>query len=376
MAQQFFATCKMGLEALVARELRALGIEVTRTEDARVFFTGGWDALARANLWLRTAERVFLMVGQCPAHSFEELFEGVRAMPWTQYLGEKTAFPVRGKTAKSALFSVSDAQRIVKKAVVGAMQRKYKCEWFAESGETVQLEFGLLRDEATLALDASGAGLARRGYRTLNAEAPLSETLGAAMVMLAGWRANQPFCDPMCGSGTLPVEAAMIGQRIAPGLKRAFSAEAWPFMEDGAFVRARQEAQDAIIPAALDICGSDVDERVLDLARQHAGQAGVQVRFAKADVRSFAPEGEYGVVACNPPYGERLGNLAEVEALYRDMGRVFRQHSGWTAAILTMHPNFERIYGARADKRRKLYNAKLPCQLYLYWGAKPDASDR
>lgn len=363
----FFATCKMGLEALVARELRGLGLEAIRTEDARVFFSGGFDALARSNMWLRTAERVFLLVGTCPAGTFDELFEGVKAMPWADFIGENTAFPVRGKTAKSALFSVSDGQSIVKKAIVSALQRRYRRQWFPETGETVQVEFGLLRDEATLALDASGVGLTRRGYRTLNAEAPLSETLGAGIVMLSGWNTSLPFCDPMCGSGTLPIEAAMIGQKIAPGRLRDFAAEQWAFMPRETFRLARQEAEDALVRNALDISGGDIDASALSLAKRHAQKAGVEIRWGQADVTRFAREGR-GVVVCNPPYGERLGDVKEAETLYRGMGRAFRQCPGWTAAILTMHLEFERFYGARADKRRKLYNAKLPCQLYLYWG--------
>lgn len=364
---KFIATCKLGLEALVAAELRRLSIEVVRVEDAHVAFTGGYEEMARALLWLRTAERVFLEVGAFEARSFEELFEGTLALPWKQFLARDSFIHVTGKSAKSALFSVSDCQSIVKKAIVENLKAAYKTQSLPETGNRVIVEVGLLRDTATLALDCCGAGLSRRGYRTYNVAAPIAETLGAAIVQLSRYRAEMPLIDPMCGSGTLPIEAAMLAQNRAPGLNRAFAAEEWPFLERGVLIAAREEARDSIREVKLDILGSDIDARSIDLCKKHAQKAGVYVNWAVKPLKELSSKQYSGVLVCNPPYGERLMERKEAEALYREMRQVFSRLEHWSVSTITSHPDFERIYGLRADKRRKLSNGGKPCTLYQYF---------
>lgn len=366
---RLIATCKIGLESLVSFELKKLGLEVERTLDARVVFSGGFDAVARANLWLRCAERVLLEVGSFPARSFDELFEGVKALDWKRYLGRDTFIHVNGKSAKSALFSVSDCQSIVKKAIVENLKSAYRTSVLPESGREVIVEVGLLRDEATLALDCSGAGLSRRGYRTYNVTAPLAETLGAAIVLLSRHRPEQPLIDPMCGSGTMPIEAAMIAENRAPGLGREFAAEGWEFADPRVFQSAREEALDAIRPVKLDILGSDIDERSIGLCKKHAKKAGVMVDWAVRPVEELRTDKRGGVIVCNPPYGERMMKRDEVERLYRAMRVSFDALGDWSKNIITAYPEFERVYGKRADKRRKLSNGGTACTLYQYFKA-------
>lgn len=303
---RFIATCKLGLESTVARQMRQLGLAVERTEDARVTFTGGFTEMARALLWLRTAERLLLEVGAFPATTFTELFDGVFALEWKPFLARNARIHVNGKSAKSTLFSVSDCQSIVKKAIVENLKAAYRTDTLPETGPEVIVEVGLLRDMATLALDCCGAGLSRRGYRTYNVAAPLSETLGAAVVTLARYRAELPLIDPMCGSGTMPIEAAMIAQNRAPGLGRAFAAEAWPFVEPSVWRLAREEAHDSIRPVKLSILGSDADPRCIELCKRHAHKAGVTVDWAVRPVETLADARTGGVLVCNPPYGERM----------------------------------------------------------------------
>ena len=364
----YLATCKFGLEGIVADELRALDAQNVRACNARVYFEGGWDMLCRANLWLRTADRVFLQLGSFPAKTFEELFEGVRALPWEEFLEKDAAFPVKGKSARSRLHSVPDCQAITKKAIVERLKTRHHISWFPETGRQYIVEIGLLDDVATVALDASGAGLNRRGYRTLNGEAPLAETLAAAMVLISRWRGDRPFRDPLCGTGTIPIEAAMIAENRAPGLLRDFAAEQWRQIPEKLWTRERERARDLVrTDRAIDVAGSDIDEGALNLARIHAKQAGVNVPFTKGDVRKFQSREPGGVIVCNPPYGERLMERKECEALYGDMGRAFFALPNWKYLILTSHPKFERCFGRRADKRRKLYNSSLVCQLYQYF---------
>ena len=364
---KFIATCKLGLEALVAAELRRLSIEVVRVEDAHVAFTGGYPEMARALLWLRTAERVFLEVGAFEARTFEALFEGTLALPWKQFLARDSFIHVTGKSAKSALFSVSDCQSIVKKAIVENLKAAYKTQSLPETGNRVIVEVGLLRDTATLALDCCGAGLSRRGYRTYNVAAPIAETLGAAIVQLSRYRAETPLIDPMCGSGTLPIEAAMLAQNRAPGLNRTFAAEEWPFLERGVLAAAREEARDSIREVKLDILGSDIDARSIDLCKKHAQKAGIHVNWAVKPLKELSAKQQGGILVCNPPYGERLMERKEAEALYREMRAVFSRLEHWSVNTITSHPDFERIYGLRADKRRKLSNGGKPCTLYQYF---------
>lgn len=364
---RFIATCKLGLESTVARQLRQMDIAVERTEDARVSFLGGYAEMARALLWLRTAERLLLEVGSFRATSFAELFDGVRALDWRPFLARDARIHVNGKSAKSGLFSVSDCQSIVKKAIVENLRAAYRTTAIPETGAEVIVEVGMLRDVATLALDCCGAGLSRRGYRTYNVAAPLSETLGAAVVDLSRYRPEQPFIDPMCGSGTMPIEAAMIAQNRAPGLGRSFAAECWPFVPPSVWTHAREEARDSVRSVRVEILGCDIDPHCIDLCKKHAKKAGVMVDWAVRPVRELADARRDGVLVCNPPYGERLLDKREAERLYRCMRGRFDLLDGWSVNIITGYRDFERVYGKRADKRRKLSNGGMPCCLYQYF---------
>ncbi len=364
---RFLATAKLGLESTVAFQLRKLGIEPEQIQDARVSFLGDYDTMAKALLWLRTAERLLLEVGTFSAASFDELFEKTKALPWKQFLRPTTNIHVNGKSAKSTLFSVSDCQSIVKKAIIENLKAAYKVDVIPETGEEVIIEVGLLRDEATLALDCCGAGLSRRGYRTFNVPAPLSETLGAAMVMLSRFYPDTPLLDPMCGSGTIPIEAAMIANNIAPSRNRTFAAESWRFLSPTVFQAARQEAQDAERHDKLCILGSDVDPRCIDLCKKHAKKAGVMVEWAVRPVQELTTAWHNGVLLCNPPYGERMLSPKEAAKLYREMRVVFDTLPDWQISIITAMKEFESLYGKRADKRRKLSNGGMPCTVYQYF---------
>lgn len=364
---RFTATCKLGLESTVAIQLKKLGIEPSETCDARVLFDGDFDTMARALLWLRTAERLLLTVGTFTARSFDELFEQTKALDWKPFLTPNTRIHVNGKSAKSTLFSVSDCQSIVKKAIVERLKASYRVDRIPETGEEVIVEVGILRDEVTLALDCCGAGLSRRGYRTYNVPAPLSETLGAGMVMLSRFFPDTPLIDPMCGSGTIPIEAAMIANNIAPSRNRTFASEAWRFVPAETFIRAREEAHDVERHEKLCILGSDLDPHCIDLCKKHAKKAGVMLNWQVADVRDLKSSEERGVILCNPPYGERLLDEHEVKRLYRAMRTVFDRFPGWEKSIITAMRDFETVYGKKADKRRKLSNGGMTCTVYRYF---------
>jgi len=323
---QIIATAAMGLEALVAKEVRSLGYEC-EVENGRVTYTGDETAIARSNLWLRTADRIKIKVGEFKAFTFDELFEKTKAIPWEQFLPEDAEFPVIGKSVKSKLFSVSDCQAIVKKAVVERLKKHYKRNtWFEENGALYRIEVALLKDVATITLDASGSGLHKRGYRIDQGEAPLKETLAAALVMLTNWQADRPFIDPFCGSGTIPIEAAMIGQNIAPGFNREFVSEAWKWMPEKVWDDARMEAEDlAKYDQSLDITGSDIDHRMVRIAEGNSVEAGFGdlIKFKQMQVRDISTTKEYGVIVGNPPYGERLGDKKAVEQMYKEMGQAF-----------------------------------------------------
>ncbi|MCX7922311.1 MAG: class I SAM-dependent RNA methyltransferase [Clostridia bacterium] len=371
---QLIATATFGIEAVVGRELKKLGYEDQFIENGRVTFAGDESAICRSNLWLRTADRVLVKVGEFKALSFEELFEQTKALPWEEWIPEDAEFPVEGKSIDSKLFSVPDCQAIVKKAIVEKLKQKYKCEWFKETGPKYTIEVGLLKDVATLTIDTSGAGLHKRGYRKLVGGAPLKETLASAMILISRWNKDRVLIDPFCGSGTIPIEAALIGRNIAPGLKREFAAEKWPRINKDIWEKARQEAYDlAEFDRELRIQGSDIDDEAMSLARYHAKQAGVESaihlqRMPMADLKSRY---KYGFIICNPPYGERLGEMNEVEDLYRQMGRVFNSLDTWSHYVITSHPNFEKLFGRRADKKRKLYNGRLLCNYYQFFGPPP-----
>ena len=371
---QLIATATFGLEAVVAREVKALGYDKVKVENARVTFTGDEKAICRSNLWLRSADRVLIKMGEFPATSFEELFEKTKALPWPEIMPENACFPVEGKSIRSGLFSVPNCQAIVKKAVVESMKRKYRRQWFEETGPRYTIEVALLNDIATLTIDTSGVGLHKRGYRKLSARAPLKETLAAAMVMLSFWNPDRILADPFCGSGTIPIEAAMIGMNMAPGMWREFAAQEWPLLKRRIWEEALEEARDSLrhdIP--LRIRGTDVDKEVLSLARYHASRAGLKgrIHWQQMPVSDLSSQDKFGIIICNPPYGQRLEDAATVEKLYREMGEVFRKLDTWSIYVLTAHRGFEKLFDRRADRRRKLYNGRIECQYYQFYGPRP-----
>ncbi|MDN3016756.1 class I SAM-dependent RNA methyltransferase [Paenibacillus sp. BSR1-1] len=371
---QLIATAAMGLEALVAKEVRELGYEC-QVENGKVTYTGDESAIVRSNLWLRTADRIKIKVGEFKAFTFDELFEKTKALPWEQFLPEDAEFPVIGKSVKSKLFSVSDCQAIVKKAIVERMKKHYKTNsWFEESGALYRIEVALLKDVATITIDSSGQGLHKRGYRTDQGEAPLKETLAAALVMLTNWRPDRPFIDPFCGSGTIPIEAAMIGQNIAPGFNREFVSEGWKWIPAKVWDNARNEAEDlAKYDQPLDITGSDIDHRMVKMAQENAFEAGFAdlIQFKQMQVKDISTNKEYGTIVGNPPYGERLGEKRAVEHMYKELGQAFQKLDTWSIYILTSNEEFEQFYGKPATKKRKLFNGFIRTDLYQYWGKKP-----
>ena len=378
MAQiELIATAPMGLEALVAREIKDLGYEDMDVDNGSVTFRADESAICRANLWLRTADRILVKMGQFPATTFEELFQGTRALPWDEWIPAEGNFHINGRSHKSQLSSVPASQGVVEKAIVERMRQKYKLDWFPKTGAKYSVEVSLLKDVATLTLDTTGPSLHKRGYRKLTAEAPIKETLAAAMIMLSRWHPERPFMDPMCGSGTIPIEAALIAHNMAPGLHREFSAEKWGRIGDSLWQTARDEAFDLVnYDRAVQIMGSDVNAEVLELAAHHVRAAGLtkSITLKKQAVNQVKTDLKYGYLICNPPYGERLGEREEVEDLYRALGRMTRELPEWSVFVITAHKEFERFYGRRADKKRKLYNGRIECDLYQYHGkyhAKP-----
>ncbi|KZE66182.1 RNA methyltransferase [Fictibacillus phosphorivorans] len=376
MAQlRLLATAAMGLEALVANEVRALGFENVKVENGKVYFDGDEKTLVKANLWLRTADRVKLVVGEFRAETFDELFEKTKALPWADFIPEDGEFPVIGRSVKSKLFSVSDCQAIVKKAVVDNLKTAYNRKtWFPEDGALYRIEVAIHKDIATLTLDTSGTGLHKRGYRELHSGAPIKETMAAALIMLTNWTPDKPFADPFCGSGTLPIEAAMIGQNIAPGLNREFASENWNWIDKKVWYEAVSEAQDvAKYDLPLDIQGSDIDHKMVELSKNNANEAGFEgfITFKQMQVRDFTTRKDYGCLVTNPPYGERLGEREEVAQLYRDLGHAMKPYDTWSVYVITSNEQFEEYYGRSATKKRKLYNGDLKTDYYQYFGKRP-----
>ena len=371
---ELIATATFGLESLVADELRKLGYGDTQVENGKVTFTGDELALCRANLWLRTAARVKVKVGEFKATTFDELFEKTKALPWAKFLPKNAEFPVEGRSVQSTLFSVSDCQAIVKKAVVESLKQDYKLEWFPEDGPLMKIEVALLKDVATLTIDTTGAGLHQRGYRALATGAPLKETLAAALVILARWYPDIALIDPFCGSGTIPIEAALIGHNIAPGLKRSFAAEDWPWISPSFWKQVREEAQDLINPEEPDyLIGYDIDDNALKIARHNAETAGVadSIHFQRQEVKDLTTSKKYGKLITNPPYGERLGESSQVHQLYRELAQIKKSLDTWSFYILTAYPQLEKVMGGKATKRRKLYNGNIETQYYQYFGPRP-----
>ena len=369
MKLELVATCLFGLERLLGEEIDALGYERISTIDGRVTFAGDEEAVALSNIFLRYAERIFIRVGSFPAESFEELFEGTRGLNWTDFIGKNDAFPVKGHAIKSKLHSIPDCQAIVKKAVVRSMSEVYGIEQFPEDGVKYQIEFFILNDIATLMIDTSGIALHKRGYRKEALGAPIRETLAAAIAATSRPRENVLLWDPMCGSGTIAIESAMMMKGIAPGRSRNFAAEEFSFIPKNVWKNAREEAFDLERATDFVAFASDIDPDAVALAEKNARLASVSdiVKVFRQDARRISADGRRGTIVCNPPYGERLGTLREVEQLYREIGVHFRSLSPWQVYIITSHPAFERFYGKKADKVRKLYNGMLPCYLYQYF---------
>jgi putative N6-adenine-specific DNA methylase len=371
----FIATTGFGLEATVKREVTRLGFENIKVLDGRVDFTGTIDAIPKANIWLRSAERIRLNMGEFVAESFEELFEQTKSLPWEEWIGEDAKFTVTGKSIKSTLFSVPDCQAIVKKAIVEKLKLTYTdVDWFMETGAMYKVQVAILKDKVTLSIDTTGAGLHKRGYREVSMIAPLKETLASAMIELSYWKKDRILLDPVCGSGTIAIEAALIAKNIAPGLNRSFVSEDWPQIGSQIWEGFRTDAYSKINKDFTpQIFASDIDERAIELAKYNARVAGVDdcITFEVKSLSDITLPGDYGVVICNPPYGERLGQLWEVEDLYRDMGDLFSHNSTWSVYVITSYEEFETLYGGRADAKRKLFNGMIKTDYYQYHGVKP-----
>ena len=375
------ATAAAGLEALVGKELRDMGIEC-QVENGRARFKGTMEDIAKANLWLRTADRVKIVVGEFDALTFDELFEKVKALPWEDFLPLDANFPVAGRSIKSKLYSVPDCQAITKKAIVDRLRNYYHRPAsvpLAETGALFQLEVALLKDHVLVTLDTTGPSLFKRGYRLEKGGAPLKENMAAALVMLTNWRKDRPFVDPVCGSGTLCIEAALIGHNIAPGFNRNFACEEWDWFSQDVMEDVRQTAEEAAdYDIELDISGYDISGPMIDLAQKNADEIGLgdSITFKQQAVKDFKTDKEYGVIVANPPYGERLGEEETVRVLYRQMGQVFKPLTTWSKYILTSDLQFEEFYGAKATKKRKLYNGALRTDFFQYWGTRPPRKNR
>ncbi|MBV1820283.1 class I SAM-dependent RNA methyltransferase [Anaerosalibacter bizertensis] len=371
---ELIATSTFGLESVVKREVLALGYEDIEVENGKVTFKCDEKAIPKANIWLRTADRVLLKMGEFKATSFEELFEKTKALPWEDWITEDGEFTVVGKAVDSKLMSVPDCQSIVKKAVVEKLKTKYNTEWFKETGAKFTIQVSILKDIATLTIDTSGEGLHKRGYRLESVEAPIKETLAAALVQLSFWNHERVLVDPFCGSGTIAIEAAMIGKNIAPGIQRNFVSEEWPRVKKEYWKDERISARKAIIQDRdLKIIASDIDKKAAKIAEENAFEIGVDdcIEFKTEDVLNLKLNDEYGVIISNPPYGERIGEKKEVEKLYRGIGKKFNKLDTWSIYILTSNTGFEKLYGKKADRRRKLFNGRIRVDYYQYYGPRP-----
>ncbi|MHC4986115.1 MAG: THUMP domain-containing class I SAM-dependent RNA methyltransferase [Planctomycetota bacterium] len=371
---QLIATATAGLEACVKRELQGSGFGDARVcSPGRLGFSADAAGLARANLWLRTANRVLLHVGSFEARDFEALFDTTRELPWEQWIPRDGTFPVRGRSHNSQLSSVPACQRSVKKAIVERLRKAHKVRELPETGAAFAVEVALRDDVATLTIDTSGDDLHRRGYRAAAGPAPLKETLAAAMVQLSFWKPDRPLVDPFCGSGTIPIEAALIGRNIAPGLNRSFAAEDWPAIPGGCWRAERGRARDAVLPALPQrIIGTDIKPKAISLSSHHADLAGVaeDIHFQQKPFADLTSGRSYGCVICNPPYGHRFESTAEITAIYQAMPEVFAKLDTWSFYVLTS-VDLESISKRKADRRRKLYNGRIECTYYQYYGPRP-----
>lgn len=368
--------CHFGMEAVTKREIYDLGYEITRVEDGRITFEGDAEAICRANVFLRSAERVLLLVGRFKATTFEELFQGIKALPWEEYIPQDGKFWVKkASSIKSRLFSPSDIQSIAKKAMVERLKGVYHTDWFKEDGAEYPVRIFLLKDEVTVALDTSGDSLHKRGYRLATSKAPITETLAAALIMLTPWRKDRILVDPFCGSGTFPIEAAMMAANIAPGMNREFTAEKWTnIISKQLWYDTVQEAEDMVDKdIQVDIQGYDLDGEVVKNARENARRAGVDhlIHFQQRDVAKLSHPKKYGFIITNPPYGERLEEKADLPELYTTIGEVYKNLDAWSMYMITSYEDAERYVGRKADKNRKIYNGMIKTYFYQFMGPKP-----
>lgn len=373
---ELIAPCHFGLESVLKREIIDLGYEISKVEDGRVTFLGDAEAICRANIFLRTAERILLKVGEFKAVTFEELFEKTKALAWEEYIPVNGKFWVtKAASVKSKLFSPSDIQSIMKKAMVERLKRKYHQEWFPEDGASYPVRVFLMKDIVTIGIDTSGVSLHKRGYRQLSSKAPITETLAAALIMLTPWRKDRILVDPFCGSGTFPIEAAMMAANIAPGMNRSFTAEQWTnLIPRKLWYESVEEAADLIEDQIeVDIQGYDIDGEVVKAARQNAADAGVDhmIHFQQRPVSQLRHPKKYGFIITNPPYGERLEEREALPELYRTFGESFRKLEDWSAYMITSYDEAERYFGRKADKNRKIYNGMIKTYFYQFMGPKP-----
>lgn len=373
---ELIAPCHFGLEAVLKREILDLGYEISEVEDGRVIFYGDADAICRANIFLRTAERILLKVGSFRAVTFEELFDKTKELPWEDYIPQNGKFWVaKAASVKSKLFSTSDIQSIMKKAMVRRMQERYCVEWFPENGASYPVRVFLMKDIVTVGIDTTGISLHKRGYREVSGKAPITETLAAALIMLTPWRKDRILVDPFCGSGTFPIEAAMMAANIAPGMNRSFLSEKWDnLIAKKNWYDVIDEANDMICDdVEVDIQGYDVDSSVIKIARRNAREAGVDhlIHFQERDVKDLNHPKKYGFIITNPPYGERLEDKKDLPDLYRAFGESFKRLDSWSAYMITSYDDAERYFGRKADKNRKIYNGMLKTYYYQFLGPKP-----
>lgn len=373
---ELIAPCHLGLEAVLKREILDLGYEISEVEDGRVTFYGDADAICRANIFLRTAERILLKVGSFRAVTFEELFDKTKELPWEDYIPQNGKFWVaKAASVKSKLFSTSDIQSIMKKAMVRRMQERYCVEWFPENGASYPVRVFLMKDIVTVGIDTTGISLHKRGYREVSGKAPITETLAAALIMLTPWRKDRILVDPFCGSGTFPIEAAMMAANIAPGMNRSFLSEKWDnLIAKKNWYDVIDEANDMICDdVEVDIQGYDVDSSVIKIARRNAREAGVDhlIHFQERDVKDLNHPKKYGFIITNPPYGERLEDKKDLPDLYRAFGESFKRLDSWSAYMITSYDDAERYFGRKADKNRKIYNGMLKTYYYQFLGPKP-----
>lgn len=372
---ELIATATFGLEAVVKREIEHLGYKILKVEDGKVTYMGDESAIVKSNLWLRCADRILLKMGEFSVYSFEELYQQTKALPWEEWITEDGKFTVTGSSVKSKLYSVPDCQSIVKKAVVDRLKEFYMRDWFEESGAEYTIKVSILKDIAVLTIDTSGTGLHKRGYRVKDVAAPIKETLASAMIQLSFWKANRILVDPFCGSGTIPIEAAMLARNIAPGLNRNFASERWPSIPQEIWRKMKKEAYNAIdYDLPLNIYASDINARAIEAAKENAIEAGVDdcIDFKVMPVSKLTLKQPHGIVICNPPYGERIGEKEELDMIYNDLKRLFSSEKTWSLYLLTSDDRFENLFSNKsADKRRKLFNGRIQVTYYQYYGEKP-----